>query len=308
MIYLFYFFTILLFVYGLIAWRKEKRSYVESRISATFELEGKKEKSSIPSDENKSLSFSSRVVQPIWKQFKQLFNRNLSREKREKMEMKLIRAGSPFGMTPVEFRIFQVALLLFLPFGFGGYGLLLGLSGGVVFLFFLMGLTIAMFLPSFYLKQKTAARGKQALRELPDFLDLLTVSMEAGLGFDSALSKVVAKNDGVLSKEFQRCLEEMRLGKTRRESLSGVRNRIVIDDLKSLIGNIIQAEQLGIGMVQVLNVQSFEIRAKRKQRAEEQAMKAPIKMLFPLVLFIFPCIFIVILGPVVINLIETLSK
>ena len=137
-----------------------------------------------------------------------------------------------------------------------------------------------------------------------DFIDLLAVSMEAGLGFDQALSKVVSKKHGVLADEFQRCLEELRLGKTRREALAGVRDRLPVDDIKMLIGNIIQAEQLGIGMVQILRIQSEEVRVRRKQRAEEKAMKAPIKMLFPLVIFIFPCIFIILLGPVLLQLMD----
>lgn len=297
--------TIILLILGSIAWRREKKLQIKSRISSAFPTEVQNEvvKST---DELKRLSFSNRIVQPIIKQLKQSFKKNISSEKREKLEMKLLQAGTPLGLTPVEYRIVQLATLLFFPIIFGLYGLLLQVSGGAFLFFVVFGLLIGSYLPRFYLNQKTAKRKRIALRELPDFLDLLTVSMEAGLGFDAALSKVVAKNDGVLSKEFQRCLEEMRLGKTRRESLSGVRRRLLIDDIHALIGSILQAEQLGIGMVQMLNVQSLEIRGKRKQRAEEQSMKAPIKMLFPLVLFIFPCIFIVILGPVVINLIETL--
>ncbi|OGX68566.1 MAG: hypothetical protein A2189_03195 [Paenibacillus sp. RIFOXYA1_FULL_44_5] len=103
-------------------------------------------------------------------------------------------------------------------------------------------------------------------------------------------------------------MEEIRLGKTRREALIGVRDRILLDELKVLISSILQAEKLGIGMVQVLRVQSVEVREQRKQRAEEEAMKAPIKMMFPLVLFIFPSIFIVLLGPAVIQFIHTFSK
>lgn len=296
--------TIFLLILGFITRQSEKKKRVMDRISSTFQTERRKELIR-PSEEIKKLSFSSRILKPISKQLRQTFKQKLSMEKRDKIENKLLQAGNPFGMSPIEYRIFQLMLLIILPVVFGLYGLLLELSGGVTLLFILFGIGIGSFLPHFYLRKKTATRNKQALRELPDFLDLLTVSMEAGLGFDSALSKVVAKNDGVLSNEFQRCLEEMRLGKTRREALTGVRKRLTIDDVHALIGSIIQAEQLGIGMVKMLNVQSLEIRGKRKQRAEEQSMKAPIKMLFPLVLFIFPCIFIVILGPVVINLIES---
>ncbi|WP_231571567.1 type II secretion system F family protein [Gordoniibacillus kamchatkensis] len=174
--------------------------------------------------------------------------------------------------------------------------------------FALAGLAIAVIMPRWYLALRIKRRSRQALKELPDVLDLLTVSLEAGLGFDAALSKLVAKKEGALAAEFQRCLEEIRLGKTRREALLGVRERIELEEMKLLIGSILQAEKLGIGLVQVMRVQSQEVREQRKQRAEEAAMKAPIKMLFPLVLFIFPSLFIVLLGPALIQFIETFSK
>ncbi|MCD8508804.1 MAG: type II secretion system F family protein [Bacillus sp. (in: Bacteria)] len=256
-------------------------------------------------EEEMKLPFSKRILSPILTQLKRNFQKKVSNEKKEKLDSKLDKAGNPKGMTAVEFRLFQMILLILLPLGFGAYTLLLNMAFTNTFLAVLLGLGIALYFPNYYLKQKTTVRNKQAQKELPDFLDLLTVSIEAGLGFDSALSKVVAKRGGVLSNEFQRCLEEMRLGKTRREALSGIRDRLDAEDVKTLIGSIIQAEQLGIGMVQILRVQSNEIREKRKQRAEEQAMKAPIKMLFPLVIFIFPCIFIVLLGPAIIGILET---
>ncbi|WP_408009384.1 type II secretion system F family protein [Pseudalkalibacillus sp. A8] len=179
--------------------------------------------------------------------------------------------------------------------------------GGII-LSVTFAMLVAIILPPYYLKSKMKARSQSALHELPDVLDLLTVSLEAGLGFDGALSKVVSKKEGVLSTEFHRCLEEIRLGKTRREALRGVRERLTVDEINILISSILQAEKLGIGMVNVLRVQSEEVREQRKQRAEQEAMKAPVKMLFPLVLFIFPSLFIVLLGPAIIQFIETFSK
>ncbi|WP_156290345.1 type II secretion system F family protein [Oceanobacillus salinisoli] len=306
MLFVSYLLTIFLLIFGLLIWRKEKKRAIQNRISAVFQPEVNVQEKVEPLDEVRKLSFTTRITAPLWKKVKKSFKRNLSAEKKEKWEMQLLQAGNPFGMTAVEFRIVQLVMYMVLPVIFGLYSYLVQLSAGMIFLSILVGVIAAAFLPSYYLKQKAAARNKKALKELPDFIDLLTVSIEAGLGFDSALSKVVSKKDGVLSREFQRCLEEMRLGKTRREALSSVRERIFIDDVRSLIGSIIQAEQLGIGMVQMLNVQSIEIRERRKQRAEEQAMKAPIKMLFPLVIFIFPSLFVVLLGPAVIGLIGNL--
>ncbi|MBU9714013.1 type II secretion system F family protein [Evansella tamaricis] len=303
MIIFLYTFTILLIVFGFILMWREKKVEVQTRIATVFQ--GKTENIEEGYEEDLKLSFSNRILIPIWKKFKRKFSKNVNSKKQEKLERKLLQAGNPLGMTAVEFQIVQVCLFVFIPTIFGGYSLLMNMGVGRTILVAGIGILLALMIPSYYLKQKTNGRNKQAQKELPDFLDLVTVSIEAGLGFDSALSKVVAKGDGVLANEFQRCLEEMRLGKTRREALSGVRDRLQAEDVKVLIGSIIQAEQLGIGMVQILRVQSSEIREKRKQRAEEAAMKAPIKMLFPLVVFIFPCIFIVILGPAIIGILET---
>ncbi|MFA9556313.1 type II secretion system F family protein [Evansella sp. AB-rgal1] len=302
MIIMTYISSLLLLVLGIVLWRKEKRLLINGRLQSVFQ----EQRSIIESDDDMSkLSFSKRVIIPTWKKMKRSFQKNIDSEKQEKLENKLLQAGNPFRMTAVEFRFVQLILFSLLPMIAGGYGYMLNMDISRVLLFVLIGFLIALFYPSYYLKQKTNARNKQAMRELPDFIDLVTVSIEAGLGFDSALSKVVEKRDGVLSDEFQRCLEEVRLGKTRREALTGIKQRLTAEDVQTLIGSIIQAEQLGIGMVQILRVQSDEIRQKRKQRAEEQAMKAPIKMLFPLVLFIFPCIFIVLLGPAIIQIFET---
>ncbi|WP_337019521.1 type II secretion system F family protein, partial [Oceanobacillus massiliensis] len=154
--------------------------------------------------------------------------------------------------------------------------------------------------------KKIQKRSQIAGKELPDILDLLTISLEAGLGFDAALSKVVSKKQGEVIKEFKIALEEMRLGQTRKEALNSINDRLSSSELKGLIYNIIQAEKLGVGMVSVLRVQTEEIREYRRQKAEETAMKAPIKMMFPLVLFIFPTLFIVLLGPAMIQLLGSL--
>jgi len=253
-------------------------------------------------------TFYKRIVFPIIQDYKRSFKQRLPGDKAAKLEKKLLQAGSPFNMTPVGFRLLQLLLVIILPILLGLYGMLLKGELQSAFLFGLVGLVVSFILPNMYLKEKTKKRSKLALLALPDTLDLLTVSLEAGLGFDAALNIIVSKKAGVLNDELTRCLEEIRLGKTRREALTGVKERLVVPEVSSLINNILQAEKLGIGMVQVLRVQSEDVRERRKQRAEEQAMKAPIKMLFPLILFIFPSLFIVLLGPAVIQIVETFSK
>jgi len=306
MIYFTFFVTVSLLIYGLYLIRVEKSSYMKKRMSAF--VSGVKE-IEVHADEKVShATLYERIVKPLLNDFKRSFKKKMPGEKEAKIETKLLLAGSPFGMTPVDFRLLQISIMLLFPLLAGAYGALLQTGYAGIFLFFIVGLGAGAVLPHYYLNLKKKARNRSALKELPDILDLLTVSLEAGLGFDSAVSKVVSKKDGVLSAEFHRSLEELRLGRTRREALSGIKLRVEVEEVRAFISSILQAEKLGIGLVQVLRVQSNEVRERRRQRAEEEAMKAPVKMLFPLVLFIFPSLFIVLLGPALIQFIETFSK
>ena len=151
--------------------------------------------------------------------------------------------------------------------------------------------------PEMWLSRRIRQRQKRILLAVPDTLDLLTISVRAGLSFDGALAKVVEKLRGPLSDEFQRVLAEVRVGRARRDALRDLAERADVPALSNFIGAIIQAEQLGVSISKVLQVQSEQLRIERRQRAEEMANKAPIKMLFPLVGCIFPSLFIVLLGP-----------
>ncbi|MFD1735263.1 type II secretion system F family protein [Bacillus salitolerans] len=309
MLFFTFFLTITFIVYAILVFQHERKERVKRRISLVFDRNSNSESSyEDPPNAEVTPSLFQRMLKPIWREFKKGFKKKIPGEKEAKIEIKLLQAGNPFGMTPVEYRLVQIAIFILFPFLAIGYGVLLGFgTGGLTFMVF-TSLAASWVLPNMYLRQKIKKRYQLAVRELPDVLDLLTVSLEAGLGFDSALSKLVSKKEGVLASEFHRCLEEIRLGKTRREALSGIRERLAVDEIKVLISSIIQAEKLGIGMVQVLRIQSAEVRDQRKQRAEEEAMKAPIKMLFPLVLFIFPSLFIVLLGPAIIQFLQTFKQ
>ncbi|MDQ1147138.1 tight adherence protein C [Bacillus sp. SORGH_AS 510] len=306
MIYLSFFLTVTLSIYGIFNLRTEKKGSIQERLNFFLLNTEQENKPGLLVETH--LSFYKRFILPLFVEFKKSFKKRMPGEKEAKIDKKVQMAGSPFGMTAVDFRIVQVISIIVLPLIFFGYGALLEAGKGIVVIFVLFGILIGFFTPHFYLKQKMKTRNHLALREFPDILDLLTVSLEAGLGFDAAISKVVAKKEGPLAMELHRCLEEIRLGKTRREALSGIKERLDVDEIKSFIGSVLQAEKLGIGMVQMLRVISNEVREQRKQRAEEEAMKAPIKMLFPLVLFIFPSLFIVLLGPAVIQVIETFKN
>jgi len=159
------------------------------------------------------------------------------------------------------------------------------------------GLVVGFLAPDFYLGNRASRRGQQILETLPDALDLLTISVEAGLGFDAALVKVTEKLKGPLSEEFKRAGSEQRVGKSRQEALRGITERVEQKELGNFISAIIQADQLGVSMSKVLRIQSEQMRGERRQRAEEKAAKAPILIMLPTIGCIFPSLFIVILGP-----------
>jgi tight adherence protein C len=156
--------------------------------------------------------------------------------------------------------------------------------------------------PNFVLNSRVRSRQSAVAAELPDALDLLSVSVEAGLGFDGAVQKLTEHMDGPLIEEFELALGEIRVGEGRQEALRKMAERSASPEMASFVRAIIQADQLGISLGRILRIQAGDSRLKRQLLAEEKAMKAPIKMLFPTVLFIFPSMFIVILGPAFLNL------
>ena len=166
---------------------------------------------------------------------------------------------------------------------------------------------LAMCLPWFVIARIESVRIREIRKSLPDIMDLLVVSVEAGLSFDMALMRVVEKYKGSVAQEFQKVLKDVQLGKTRKEAFKDMLDRVRIEDLSSLLNAIVQSEQLGVGLGNILRLQADLMREKRQQWVEEQAMKAPIKMLFPLVFCMFPAMFIVILGPAVISLVKALK-
>lgn len=172
------------------------------------------------------------------------------------------------------------------------------------------GLAVSLIAPEMFINKLVAQRQLELVRALPDTLDLITASVEAGLTLDGAISRIVerpSKAQLALADELARYLQEIRLGRSRAEALSELGRRCGIADLQSVVAALLQADSLGVGVATVLRAQSQYLRIRRKQRAQEAAMKAPVKMLFPLVLFIFPSIFIVTLGPAVIKIMDTFA-
>ncbi len=225
----------------------------------------------------------------------------------ESTEKRLALAGNPGDLRTADWMgIKAVGAII----GGGLATLLFVVPGPVTVLAFplnllliLVGLYLGYALPEFWLGGRIKKRQHDIILMIPDALDLLTISVRAGLGFDGALGKVVEKLNGPLTDEFRRALAEIRVGKPRRDALRDIVPRTEVTALTNFIGAIIQAEQLGVSISKVLQVQSEQLRIERRQRAEEMAAKAPIKMLFPLVGCIFPSLFIVILGPAIILII-----
>jgi len=219
----------------------------------------------------------------------------------QRIDGKLERAGYPGGLRGADWvGVKFLALMAFAIIGFL-LGLLLGGAITLGLVGALFGAALGYLAPEFWLGRKIRARSMAMTLQLPDALDLLTISVEAGLGFDAALSKVVEKMEGPLVNEFRQALAEVRMGRHRRDALRDVAIRADSQPVSNFIGAIVQAEQLGVPIAKVLQIQSNQLRIERRQRAEEAAAKAPVKMLFPMVGCIFPTIFIVILGPAVVT-------
>lgn len=237
------------------------------------------------------------LLKKLLGQFGSVIYRNLPRQYISRSEQKLAMAGGFANLTAAEF----IAMRITMAVGLSSIWAIL--SRGQCRPTFLVEIClIAWFFPRLMLDSKITKRQKQIRKCMPDAVDLLTVSVEAGLGFDSALQRVAAKMSGPLCEEFRHYLRSVRMGAHRRIALKEMGQRVGIPELNSFVVAIVQADQLGVSIGKVLRVQSEEMRRRRRQKAEELAMKAPIKMLFPLIFCIFPSIFLVLLGPAAINI------
>ncbi len=245
--------------------------------------------------------FSERVALPVIRNTANLLKRLTPQRGLDEAKHKLDLAGNPNGWNASDFlgvRGLSAFITLVLVLALMA---LLRMPILQIVLFTAIGAFLGYELPLFWLNMKIGARQHEALKALPDALDLLTISVEAGLGFDAAMVKVTEKADNELSRAFGRVNAEIRLGKIRREALRDMANRLEVPDVTNFIAAVIQADQLGVSLAKVLRIQSEQMRVKRRQRAEESAAKAPVKMMFPLVFLIFPSIMIVLLGPAVIT-------
>jgi tight adherence protein C len=254
-----------------------------------------------------SQPFSQRVIIPIAKRLGDIVLRFTPQNSITQMARKLELAGNPGNLDPA---IFFAMRFLGLPLGalffyldsialpgsfVDGKGLIIGIPASI----------LGFYLPDLLLKGRIDRRQKEVRKAMPDALDLLTICVEAGLGFDAAISKLYEKWDNEIGRAFGRVVREIQLGKLRREALRDMADRLGVSEMSSFVAAVIQSEQLGVSMAQVLRIQADQMRIRRRQLAEEEAHKAPIKMLIPMALLIFPALCVVLMTPAALIMLES---
>lgn len=245
-----------------------------------------------------SLPFSDRVFVPLIRRISEFLVRFTPQKTLESTTRLLELAGNPRNMRAAEFivvrgvfTVFFAALVFLMMSRLGSAEL------GRRLLYTLGAAILGWYLPWMMLRSMVDRRKDAIIKKLPDALDLMTICVDAGLTFNAAMQKVDEKWDDPLANEFGRVIHEMQLGKSRRQSLRDMSDRMDVADVTSFIAAVLQADQLGVGIGKILRIQSEQMRVRRRQRAEEKAQQAPVKMLFPMVFLIFPSIFVVLLGP-----------
>jgi tight adherence protein C len=254
--------------------------------------------------EDLTVPFRDRVVRPLLEKCGRVASRLAPRVVQVTVMQRLLQAGHPYKLHTNSFLAVMGLCALALPVValLGGWALNLPVRtiAGLMLLFVFLG----VFVPWFWLTRKATERIRAIELALPDAIDLLVVSVEAGLAFDMALAKVTEKMKGPLPDEFARTLNEIRLGKMRHQALRDMADRVGSKSLSNFLVTVVQSTQMGGSLGNILRIQSERVRQERRMRASEMAMKAPVKMLFPMICFIFPALFVVLLGPAVIRIME----
>jgi len=251
--------------------------------------------------------FSQRVLVPLMRTLLGQLGKYGPKQSAERLKVSIQQAGNPANLTPVMFSGMRMALFILLLVIAGAVTFGQGMPASKALMYTAIGGVLGYLLPGMWLGRQIKKRKHNIVKALPDALDLLTISVEAGLAFDLALTRVADKWDNELSKEFKRALTDTRLGRSRRDALKDMAQRTGVDDVQTFVAAIIQAEQLGVSIGKILRIQSDQMRIRRRQRAEEAAHKAPILMLIPMAFLIFPSLFVVILGPAVPKLMTSLG-
>jgi tight adherence protein C len=290
------FITVTLALYGLL-YRRVADGAMEARLGGLrYQRSGRE---ALP---DPNAAFKERVIQPLVQGINRKLNRVLPSSMSDRLEMALTQAG--LKMKPGQFIMIVGILMGTLPVLAALWAVSVGLTGPKMLLVFAGAIVFGGYAPRIWLLGRIKRRQKEIWRSLPDAFDLVTASVEAGLGIDAAFARVVDKVQGPFAVELARTMREIQMGRQRRDAFLDLSDRTGVEELRSLINSVVQAEQMGISIGAVIRVQTGVIRTKRRQKAEEQAFKAPIKMVFPLVFFIFPTIMVVIGGPAVIQMMQ----
>lgn len=254
-----------------------------------------------------SQPFTERVIYPILRQFGEMAAKNTPQNALQETTRKLELAGKAAFIDAPMFlasRFVAAGVLGVLVFAVAKFSIF-AQTYPLSFLYGLIAAALGFFFPQLWLNEQIKKRQLEIRKAMPDALDLLTICVEAGLGFDAAMSNVAEKWNNELSLAFARAIREIQLGKSRREALKTMADRIDLPEMTSFVAAIIQSEQLGVSMAKVLRIQADQMRMRRRQYAEELAHQAPVKMLIPMVVFIFPSIFIVLMTPAVLRIMNS---
>lgn len=250
-------------------------------------------------------SFADRVLSPLQERALSFGRRITGADKAERIRHRLEVAGNPMDWTVDRVIGLKVIAALALPAVGFAYVRILGMSFTTTAIVVIALVAAGFFGPDLYLYNRAQHRGEEVRKTLADAVDLLTISVEAGLGFDAALQQVARNTEGPLAEEFSRVLREIQLGKGRSEALKALGERTNVDDLKVFVGSMVQADAFGISVGQVLRVQTGEIRIKRRQHAEAKAQQVPVKIMVPVIINVLPCLFAVIMGPAAIKMMQS---
>jgi len=252
-------------------------------------------------------SFADRVMAPFQARAVLIARRLSGGDAAERIRRRLDVAGNPVGWTVERVQAGKVIGAITLLLISLAVTTVMGASFTLRIVLVVAATGIGWFGPNLYLYQRVYERSKLIQRALPDAIDLMTISVESGLAFDAAVQQVARNTDGPLAEEFSRVLREMQIGQGRAEALRVLAERTEVDDLKGFVTSMVQADSFGIPIANVLRIQSSEIRMKRRQRAEEQAQKVPVKITVPLIFRILPCLFIAVMGPAVIHIMDSFA-
>ena len=291
--------AILLVVAGI----RKSRTVVEDPLAARLAEYSQRGETVSLEEIELSQPFSDRIIMPVMRRLGEMSTRFTPQHVLESTRKQLEMAGNPGRMDASTFLLLHFVAAVFL----GALIFVISLFSKtytlpIKLLMVLVFTVLGYFLPDLLIRSRINSRQKQVRKAMPDALDLLTICVEAGLGFDAAMSKVHEKWDNELSMAFGRVIREIQLGKLRRDALRDMAERIGLAEMTSFIAAVVQSEMLGVSMAKVLRIQSDQMRVRRRQYAEEQAHKAPIKMIFPMGLLIFPALMIVLLTPAFLRL------